>query len=70
MPKKDEKNFWQAFSPKAKNKRTDEIMDFNVNQFAEIHVIPALEKLPQIIKQIYLFYFSIELFAVGLLIGA
>jgi len=52
------------------NKSTDEIMDVNVNQFAEIHVVPALAKLPKIVKQFYLFFFSIELFALGLLIGA
>ena len=45
-------------------------MEFSVNQFVEIHVMPALEKLPEIIKKLYLFYFSIELFAIGVLIGA
>jgi hypothetical protein len=36
----------------------------------EIHVVPGLEKLPEIIKKLYLFYFSIELFFIGVLIGA
>jgi hypothetical protein len=45
-------------------------MDFNLNQFIEIHVMPALEKLPEAFKKLYLFYFSIELFVIGVIIGA
>jgi hypothetical protein len=47
-----------------------QILDFSLNQFVEDHVVPGLEKLPEAIKKLYLFYFSIELLFIGLLIGA
>ncbi len=45
------------------------IMEFSVIQFVEIHVMPALERSPDVNNKLYLFYFSTEIFDIDVLIG-